>query len=601
MEEHDHDEPLATEREAAIAEHALASGDPVHAAHHLANVLFDTAGDDTYLRLARRVLDAATLDTLIVPDDTRDRRVLMEAVLLHLLGRDAEGLKLLAMVAAYCRDLRIERWLAPWIRDAREPLDPAAFSQYLMLPARTTVGRMHLRPAEVRFAEDVASVADALLEREDTGRDAALLASAASVYRRAGRLEDAIAAAEASVSAAPSDVPLTMLALAKRAAGDWEGARLAFERANAIYAISREADLARIAWDAGDLEGALTLFERADPERTDPEINLCVQWLRHALADRPQRLGLWERMKRGVLGAKPPRVPPAVEGAAHEARVGRALHPDDAVLLPQPFVGWLPERRDASINALREMLAKGLTFGRTTVTHMEAPSVRLAIAWSTDAVDAATVDYHTLAIADDPDPREPWDDVPFVLWRYEDDVPFPALPRPGGEVLRAVQALAELPFYLPRWWEEAGRVGPSLGPAHARELAAAMVHAVRDAPIGMPAWTWLQRQQLAAALLIARVEPRPTADGAAWLTLEAILCGPHDWAVEAAIIAAAELAFDHPHFERLVCATFESLLDNAPREGDICWDLALRTVLPRLPRVSGYLRERCAPHGSAGS
>ena len=40
-----------------------------------------------------------------------------------------------------------------------------------------------------------------------------------------------------------------------------------------------------------------------------------------------------------------------------------------------------------------------------------------------------------------------------------------------------------------------------------------------------------------------------------------------NWAVEAALLAAVELALDHPNVAPLVCVTLESLLEHAPREG----------------------------------
>ena len=113
MEEHSHDEPEDAEREAAIAEMALAQGDPPHALHHLANALFDTVGEDTYFELARRVLAASSIEALFDPNEGLDRRLAAKAVLLHLAGRDPEAIELLAQVAAYRVDLPDARSSAP--------------------------------------------------------------------------------------------------------------------------------------------------------------------------------------------------------------------------------------------------------------------------------------------------------------------------------------------------------------------------------------------------------------------------------------------------------------------------------------------------------
>jgi tetratricopeptide (TPR) repeat protein len=593
MEEHSHDEPEDAEREAAIAEMALAQGDPPHALHHLANALFDTVGEDTYFELARRVLAASSIEALFDPNEGLDRRLAAKAVLLHLAGRDPEAIDLLAQVAAYRVDLPFERWLAPWITEASS-FDASTILSYLMTPSRSTVGRTKLRPTEVAHAVAVAEVADAVLSRSSMP---AALACASGVYRRAGRIDDAIAAAERCLAQGESYMGLTMLALARRVGGDFEGARQAFERAQVVdpdAASTIDADLGRIAWDAGDLVGARRRFERVLAARSDDnELQVGLQWLSHATPE-ASGSGWGARMKSWVGGATKAVADP--RGAQHEARLGRPLRPDDTVLIPFPTVGWLPEPTDASLGVVRQLWHEGTPLDgvRTTVSCLEAPSVRLAFAWAAGHDDPAAIDYSAKLPAG-LDPRLPWDEVAFVLWRYEDLTPVRVLEPPSAEVDDAVSELAAQAYHLPRWWELAAPVARRLGPGKARELAAAMVHrSAAPRPDDLPPWIWLQRRQVAAALLIAHVDTAPT--GAGWSTLEAILGGPHDWCVEAAILAAVELALDRPSFEPLVRITLEALLDHAPHEGHVCWMDTFATAYPRLPRTSKHVRDRCDAH-----
>ncbi|MCB9625314.1 MAG: tetratricopeptide repeat protein [Sandaracinus sp.] len=600
MEEHSHDEPEDAEREAAIAEMALAENDPAHALHHLANALFDTVGEDTYVDLARRVLAASSIEALFAPDEGHDRRLATKAVMLHLAGRDDEAIDLLGAVATYRVDLPFEGWLAPWIAGAKEPNDGSSLLHYLMTPSRSTVGRTRLRPTEVAHAEAIAEVADALLERGRAG--AAVCACASGVYRRAGRTADAIAAAERSLSFGESYMALTMLALAKRVAGDFEGATKAFERAKLVdpdAALTIDSDLGRIAWDAGDHVTARRLFEKVlQARRDDVELQVGLQWLRHVTPEEETPPSAWGRIKSWTTGTTVSTdTNDAAKGASHETRVGRPLVPDDTVLIPMATVGWLPESTDATVNALRQLTAKEASFDGVSigVSHLEAPSVRLAFAWAAGHDDLEAVKYSAERVPSDPDPREPWDDVPFVLWRFDGTLPTRGVDAPDAAVDEAVTAIASQAYHLPTWWAHAKERGRALGPERARGLAGAMVHrSSHPIPEGMPVWVWLQRRQVAAALLLAHVDASPS--GVGWSTLEAILCGPHDWAVEAAILAAVELALDHPHLAPLVRVTLESLLDHAPNEGHVCWMDTFATAYPRLPRTSKHVRDRCDEH-----
>ncbi|MBX3247366.1 MAG: hypothetical protein KF901_09300 [Myxococcales bacterium] len=597
VDDHSHDEPENAEREAAIAEQALAEGDPQHALHHLTNALFGTVGEETHFALARRVLAASSLNALFEPNEDTDRRLTAKAVMLHVAGHDADAVELLADVAAFRVDLPFERWLAPWVRTA-SALDPSALLSYLMTPARSTVGRVRLRPSEIAHAAAVSEVADALLARPEQSAEACACAS--GVYRRAGRTTDAIAAAERSLAFGESYMGLTMLALGKRVAGDFDGAHAAFERAKRIApgsALTIDADLGRIAWEAGDLVGARQRFEHVLASGTnDTQLEVASQWLRHATAANvtsswsaphdPSRL-----VKSWATGTM--RIVDRA-GADHETRLGRPLHPDDTVLIPTPTVGWLPDPTDATVNVMRDFADEEESVVRISVSHLEAPSVRLAFAWTLGHDDPARIPYEAGKIPNNPDPREPWDHVPFVLWRYEGVTPVRALPPPPPDVDAAVSALASRPYHLPRWWELARPVGESLGPTRGRELAAAMVHSRAPRPVGVAPWTWLQRRQVAAALLIAHVDTSAAGEG--WSTLEAILCGPHDWCVDAAILAAVELALDRPLLEPLVRLTLEALLDFAPSEGHVCWMDTFATAYPRLPRTPRHLRDRCDAH-----
>lgn len=578
------------DEEVALAEKALASGDSAHAFAHAARALAQTIGEDTHLRLIRRIAPTAEkLNAVSSPSESSDHLLTARGVALHLIGRDNEALPLLAEVAAFRSDAPFESWLAPWIRDAVTVLDGSGFANYLFTTTETNVGRVALRAAETAYAKRLATVVDALLARQDTGTDATTLALASSVYRRAGRGDDAIHAAQRSIAVHESYFGYTSLALSERAKGNFEAARAAFATAltlqpDATHVVA--AEQGRIAWDAGDLATAREHYETFQ-ESADPELAVGLAWLRHA-APRKKPTGFGATFKRWF--ASTPKGPTAEKGESFEKQVGRALVTDDAVLLPCPWIGWLPGSTDATINTGRQILGSDMVGISMSVSHLEAPSVRLAMAMLTGSTSPSDADY-TASEVPQPDIREPRVEVPFVLWSYDGQVPTQALPPPSASVANAVRDLANTPFYLPRWLSHAAEIGPALGPERAEELCAAMIHP-SPTPAEVEPWDWLQQTQLASALLLSRVDT-------GWdhserkRCLVSIVRGPLDWAIDAAVVALVELALDEPQFLPEIRTELEQLWVAKPTSGHVCWAEAFACAYPRLPSVSKHWVAQC--------
>jgi tetratricopeptide (TPR) repeat protein len=116
---------------------------------------------------------------------------------------------------------------------------------------------------------------------------------------------EAIAAAERCLAFGESYMALTMLALAHRVAGNYEAATRAFERAQRVdpdAALTIDADLGRIAWNAGDLAEARRRFEKVHAaRRDDTEAEVAVQWLRHASPE-TNAPSMWGRVKSWTTG-----------------------------------------------------------------------------------------------------------------------------------------------------------------------------------------------------------------------------------------------------------------------------------------------------------
>lgn len=97
-------------------------------------------------------------------------------------------------------------------------------------------------------------------------------------------------------------------------------------------------------------------------------------------------------------------------------------------------------------------------------------------------------------------------------------------------------------------------------------------------PEGVRAWSWITTVQMAAALVLAEIEPGRT-------LLVDILHGPADWVVGAAVAALTAHALAHPHETEPLVKEFWELLKQRPSEGAWCVEYPLAVAMTRLPGI----------------
>jgi hypothetical protein len=228
----------------------------------------------------------------------------------------------------------------------------------------------------------------------------------------------------------------------------------------------------------------------------------------------------------------------------------------------------LPARRDAVVQSAREAHRLGATTRRIGLSSLEAPSAVAAVReFFGRHVDVEVADVPV------PDPRLPVVEVPFVLWRYlsrngsfttEAEA---ALPPPLPHVTGAVTMIAATPYNLPAWSLLADAIVPQLDGASTREVLAAMVHPA-DVPDACWPWDWRFLSQVAAAVLVARIEHNAevSIDQSSLLT---VLRGPADWATTAAIVGLLELARHDAERGRIISS---HLLQATAGPGNPIWD-----------------------------
>jgi len=571
---HDHDgdeggacQHPTPEQDYAIASEAFQQGDLPHAAFHVTGALAENPMHPEWRALFDRIIEAAPApeELISIEDGAYFGHVAGHAYILAHGGQLERAFDLLCQVMRVCPDRGYHLWAVEWLRRCHgKPVDLHPFLGVFADLIQPTIGRLRLRPAE-RFAlAGAVALVRELVKTESGERSALFLAIASGILRRGAIADEAVSLACRSLEIEPTTTGAISLGLGCRLV-DPSAAVEAFHSAQSmdpdpVY----EMELARTLWEAGELELALSHLEtyRAALDEQDSECELTRDYLRHRLHGDPEGEWIWRC-------------------------IGDAGTPDDVRLLLFPFVGWLPEPRDATVNALRQIYQE---MGHTTegglqvgVSHLEAPSVRLAIALMTQGgTDLAGVSYSFSAVPS-PDPRKPRRPVEVELWRYDASGELPGqVVGPGDpEVRQRVEAIAGAGYFLPRWWRQAGELGRELGEPAVPSLLGSMVHP-GPPPEGMPGYVWIQRLQLAAALTLAQIDSGWTGSRRRSLLLS-LANGVMDWTVDAAVVALTEVALDEPASLPEIAELFVTLLHDIPDQGHQWYAEALGQSFLRLP------------------
>jgi hypothetical protein len=197
----------------------------------------------------------------------------------------------------------------------------------------------------------------------------------------------------------------------------------------------------------------------------------------------------------------------------------------------------LPKRTESILAGAIHAQAVSDPLVRQICSSLEAPS---AVSVVLEAFPDVSISFREIP---EPDPRVPWQPVPFVLWRYEATTAYPAVDEPPSLVKQFVADIAARPYTLARWSEVALDIARALAGIGSVQIAAAMVHPP-PAPVTMALGDWRFRVQVATALLVTRVEEFGGTSSRAFL--QHFLHGPVDWVTSAAIVAYLDIARRHP-------------------------------------------------------
>jgi tetratricopeptide (TPR) repeat protein len=544
----------------AAARHALENDDLPGAVRHVASVLGEDPNRSDAVALLEEVLAAAADPLGLVPDDELPTASGMAAVYAYILadqGRLPDAVDKLLGVIGDRPDVLYIDWLLGWLQrpEAAGRIEVDKLANFLgslveQLPAltaphsgaRDTLARLPLFVQVVRRTQPA---------------DSHFLAVAAALLRRLGNLDEALKLAREAYDREPGLQTALSLASTHAARNEMDQALEVYRQAldHEPGDVSARVNMADLLVNQNRLREAQDIYaEVLDSEPEEEAAQPSYYLLRYVSGGGAE----WREKLLALAEEKP-----ANERAQRLAQQ------------VTPYVGFLPDPPDLTAHLPASMDVRGP--GKVVLPHLEAPSNYLAFDW------LSRLDV-TVTHVQRPDPRLPRGRVDYLLWTYDGDRPSVALAPPAGGVASEVADLAAQPYRLEAWWGQARRLAQQFEPAQAGDLLATMVYPPGVGQVDRPA-AWVYRVQMAAALVVAHLDSG-WEDSVRRQALLALVHGPMDWTVDAALVALAALARDEEDAAEEIGGLFCQLRQETPADGTICYYPALLWCSLRLPNLA---------------
>ncbi|HEY3056673.1 MAG TPA: tetratricopeptide repeat protein [Thermoanaerobaculia bacterium] len=314
------------------------------------------------------------------------------------------------------------------------------------------------------------------------------------ILRLLGRLDEGLAVAREVLENANDFDSIIGLATALREAGRLEESVAAYQRAHRIDPESASVllDIGDIYFDLDQIGNGLKAYQQSLQLEPDQEWAIAsIEYGRLRMSGDPAHLDRLDDL--------------AAAGNERAAMLAMAA---------TPFFGFLPAPTDATIVILRQIDLRGPIRGsvQITLTGDEPPSARMAIDRWAAAKALLGVEVSIVHAAQT------------------------LLSEPAKTAVSAshVETLASIPYDANRWFDLAQQSAlPNIA-----DLAACMAHPPDPGTHRFSPWTWIQRMQFAAAMMIATFDLEvPWKDSQRRKVLYDLIQGQHDWSSAAAIVA----------------------------------------------------------------
>jgi tetratricopeptide (TPR) repeat protein len=568
--------PESTQHNVMTARQALAKADLQHALFHITSALSTDPLNGEWRGMLDQIISRAPDAMVFVRADQAKSDYITSATRAYVhakRGELREACALLAQIAQARPDVPFLLWMREWLIQpgAAQQLSPDVVAQQILPPVLDFISKA---PSPMDAADERRPNAEAAWDalaalHHAHPQDSYIIFGASVIGRRLGHFDQAINLAYQAFQMKNDWSTCIGLACAYRDGKRVDDAVAAFRHAHGM----RPDDLAALL-DMGDtLTGA---------ERWDEAANVYGEVLqRQAGHPWAEPSLIYVQYKKSPTPESKRETKQRLEELAK--RSGRAYALLCEIEPPVPYVNRLPGPGDATANALQQLMhqiaqqpqmAQGGKVG-LNVTHPESPSVVMAFRhWAAANRFDIGVDFKVEKVQS-PDPRVPKGPVDFVLWAYDGTVPRPNVPAPDPRAAGAVAEIARMPYDLAAWDGPARSLGAQMGSGWMQQLVCTMAHPPPLPDPKMDPFEWVQKVQIAAAMVTAYLDPPAWEGSTRQRALFSIARGPVDWTVDAAVIALAWLGRGDAVIRRDVEALFRELEQQIPKDGFTCYEYPL--------------------------
>jgi tetratricopeptide (TPR) repeat protein len=576
------EEPLDPDSEVWTAKQSIILQELEHAVFHIGRALSADPSHDQALKMLDDLIGDAKQPLKLAPliEGVPYTTAACHSYILAKTERIPEAVNLLLQVLQVRPDTHYYSWLKTWSlskNDSKKSINPSDLHAFLATwiehyPKFSSNDEWHQL-----MIDTLPKALPALMNEWLEKRPPSCLILGASVLRRLEAIDIAMSWASQAHQRAPSWQTAVGKAMIHAQRNEVEEAVASYHEALSMDPVDLSVRL-----DLGDLlskherygEGLdwYDLVLKKDPEHpwAIPS-RLYVLWLQNGKTDYGEALGSYAQKNPGNVRAN--------LLSSHFEKQQSA------------FVKWLPEPTDSIIDVVRQATSKASS-GRLlslTSSSLESPSAHYASNWQLGLSDLHPLPEVTVTKIQSPDPREPLKDAEFQLWTYKGMTPSTKLPKPSKKLSPIVSKLARESYHLEAWWNYAHYEAQNLLELFdkqelKKELLSVMVHPPK-LPQNLSPWIWMQKVQIAAALILAQLEIRDQ-ESILESKLASILRGPADWSVNAAILALAQVARHHPKTLNDIAKLFSERLQSIPEDGPVCYTYTLVCNTLRLPGLS---------------
>lgn len=589
---------LTPQEDIEIFKKELESENYEHALFHLACAIGTDPENQEWLFYADTVFDllgSGVFQYVELGENVYFAIAALRAYYLWKIGEGEGAVALLSQVIAVVPDIPYLYWLERWLRDSEGIAQVPENTLYQMVSR-------NIYQMDAYVAERGQGLYDLLIELflglgEPTGQPYMSKYMVLSMlYRRVGKMEEALAAAKEGYEKVPTAVNATFVALCYKDMDDIPNMKEYTD-----LSLRLDPKSTAICNDMGDVLLAHERFEEAasyygiamgDEEDDWAEPSYYYSRYRMGGKDADEMFGLLKEYHRSHPDSR---------------RAGQLIDEAEDFLYPEKrrFYDSMPSLQEALANLLHNIcesyqdkydsplhvLTKGESGSiRVTLSCLESPSAVRALNLYLSDYDSR--DCSVNLVCDNcpkPSPLEPVQGS-FRLWDADEHYHFtPRAERPEPRVAELVRELALHNYSLTGWYEKAMELSASLQPEDRASLYGSMVYPPRCPRDDYYMDWWLERIQFAAVFLLAALDER---EGMILSPAACDICmGQIDWPLLPAMIVLTYQAIRHEEVKSTAMVLFRTLMDRIYKKEFCFFTVTYLVCMLNLPGLEDKTRD----------